>query len=98
MAAVRNGVGREVGHEAIKEHAVAVALDMRQGLAVNDLYDRLAGDARLGLSRDQIDALVADPMGFTGAAQQQVADVVRRAETFLASDPEGAAYSPGAIL
>ncbi len=43
MAAVRNGVGREVGHEAIKQHAVAVALDMRQGLAVNDLYDRLAG-------------------------------------------------------
>ncbi len=98
MAAVRNGVGREVAHEAIKEHAVAVALDMRQGLAVNDLYVRLAGDARLGLSRDQIDGLVADPLGFTGAAQQQVADVVRRAQPLLASDTEAAAYSPGAIL
>ena len=32
MAAVRNGVGREQAHEAIKEHAVAVALEMRQGL------------------------------------------------------------------
>ena len=31
MAAVRNGVGREEAHEAIKEHAVAVALEMRQG-------------------------------------------------------------------
>lgn len=98
MAAVRSGVGREVAHEAIKEHAVAVALDMRQGLAVNDLYDRLAGDRRLGLDRAQIDALVADPLGFTGAAQQQVADVVRRAEALLASDPQAAAYSPGAIL
>ena len=29
MAAVRNGVGREAAHEAIKEHAVGVALDMR---------------------------------------------------------------------
>ena len=30
MAAVRNGVGREQAHEAIKEHAVAVALAMRE--------------------------------------------------------------------
>src|SRR4051794_21038249 len=30
MAAVRNGVGREQAHEAIKEHAVAVALGMRE--------------------------------------------------------------------
>ena len=30
MAAVRDGVGREAAHEAIKEHAVAVALDMRE--------------------------------------------------------------------
>src|SRR5205823_7088374 len=36
MAAVRNGVGREEAHEAIKDHAVAVALGMRQGAAVND--------------------------------------------------------------
>ncbi len=95
MAAVRNGVGREVGHEAIKEHAVGVALDMRQGLAVNDLFDRLAGDARLGLTRDQIDALVADPMGFTGAAQQQIADVVRRAEAYPRQRPRGGGVLPG---
>ena len=41
MTAVRNGVGREAAHEAIKEHAVAVALEMRQGLAENDLFERL---------------------------------------------------------
>jgi len=41
MAAVRAGVGREAAHEAIKEHAVAVALAMRAGAATNDLYDRL---------------------------------------------------------
>ena len=98
MAAIRTGVGREVAHEAIKQHAVAVALDMRQGLAVNDLYDRLAADPRLGLSRVQIDDLVADRVSFTGAAQQQIADVVRRAEAVLASDPEAAAYVPDAIL
>ncbi len=50
MAAVRAGVGREVAHEVIKEHAVAVALALReQGAEGNDLLDRLAADPRLGL-------------------------------------------------
>src|SRR5690606_26483396 len=71
LSAVRNGVGREEAHEAIKEHAVGVALEMRKGLAVNDLFDRLAADPRLGLTRAQIDALVADPIEFTGAAVDQ---------------------------
>ncbi len=98
MTAVRNGVGREQAHEAIKEHAVAVALEMRQGLPANDLYERLAQDPRLGLDRGQIDSLVADPIEFTGAARSQVAAVVRRVESALATDPEAAAYTPGDIL
>jgi len=98
MTAVRNGVGREEAHEAIKEHAVGVALEMRQGLDHNDLYDRLAGDPRLGLSRDQIAALVKDPIEFTGAAVAQVQAVVRRIEEVVATDPTAAAYTPGAIL
>jgi adenylosuccinate lyase len=99
MAAVRNGVGREVAHEAIKEHAVAVALEMReQGMAENDLFDRLAADSRLGLSREQIDALVAEPIAFTGAATAQVTDVIARVDAVIAANPEAAAYSPGAIL
>ncbi|MDO4716450.1 MAG: adenylosuccinate lyase, partial [Propionibacteriaceae bacterium] len=57
MAAVRKGVGREAAHEAIKEHAVAVALDMRRGNPSNDLFARLAADERLGLSRPELDAL-----------------------------------------
>jgi adenylosuccinate lyase len=98
MAAVRNGVGREQAHEAIKEQAVAVALEMRQGRTDNDLLDRLAGDQRLGLTREQIAALVADPLEFTGAAVAQVRAVVRRVEEVVATDPDAAAYSPGAIL
>jgi adenylosuccinate lyase len=98
MTAVRNGVGREEAHAAIKEHAVAVALEMRQGKAENDLFERLAADSRLGLSRDQIEALVADPIEFTGAARDQVTTVVRRVEAALGTDPEAAAYVPGAIL
>ena len=80
MAAVRNGVGREAAHEAIKEHAVAVALEMRQGRADNDLFDRLAADPRLGLDRAAIAALVREPIEFTGAARSQTQAVVRRVE------------------
>jgi adenylosuccinate lyase len=98
MAAVRGGVGREAAHEAIKEHAVAVALDLRQGSAHNDLLDRLAADPRLGLDRAAIAALVSDPVEFTGAARSQTRSVVRRVETLVARHAEAAAYSPGAIL
>jgi adenylosuccinate lyase len=102
MAAVRGGVGREQAHEAIKEHAVAVALASREGrdaeAAEPDLLDRLAGDARLGLSRSELAAAVADPMEFAGAARDQVDAVVRRVESVVARHPEAAAYRPGGIL
>jgi adenylosuccinate lyase len=99
MAAVRAGVGREQAHEAIKEHAVAVALAMReQGAAGNDLLARLAADARLGLSSDDLAAVVAEPITFVGAAQEQVAAFVRQVEAVVATEPEAAAYRPGSIL
>jgi len=98
MAAVREGVGREVGHEAIKEAAVGTALAMRQGQAENDVFAKLAADARLGLTQEQIDALVADPIEFTGAAVAQVQAVVRAVEAVVAQHPEAAAYAPGEIL
>ncbi|HEX6148443.1 adenylosuccinate lyase [Nocardioides sp.] len=98
MAAVRRGVGRETGHEAIKQAAVGTVLAMRQGQAANDVFDRLAADERLGLSRSDIDALVSDPISFTGAAVAQTQVVVRAVEQLVARHPHAAAYSPGAIL
>jgi adenylosuccinate lyase len=98
MAAVRNGVGRETAHEAIKQAAVGVALAMRQGQPENDVFDRLAADERLGLTEQQLASLVADPITFTGAAVAQVQDVVRRIEEVSARYPDAAAYTPGAIL
>jgi adenylosuccinate lyase len=98
IAAVRAGVGRETAHEAIKEHAVAVALAMRAGEADNDLLDRLASDPRLGLSRADLDALIAEPMDFTGAARDQVARIAQRVQLIAETYPAAAAYSPGSIL
>ncbi|WP_434742383.1 adenylosuccinate lyase [Micromonospora sp. SH-82] len=99
VAAVRRGVGREVAHEAIKEHAVAVALGMREkGAAENDLFDRLAADTRLGLTRTEIDTLVADRGAFTGAAAAQVQAVATRVATVAEAHPTAAAYTPSPIL
>ena len=98
MAAVRNGVGREAAHEAIKEAAVGTALAMRQGQADNDVFAKLATDERLGLTREQIESLVAAPIEFTGAAVAQTQAVVRRIDKVAARYPEAAAYQPGAIL
>ncbi|WP_446217748.1 adenylosuccinate lyase [Micromonospora sp. IBHARD004] len=99
VAAVRRGVGREVAHEVIKEHAVAVALAMREkGAPDNDLFDRLAADGRLGLTRAEIDALVADRNAFVGAAAAQVDRVTARIADVVAAHPEAAAYSPPPIL
>ncbi|HXR41116.1 MAG TPA: adenylosuccinate lyase [Acidothermaceae bacterium] len=99
MAAVRHGVGRELAHEVIKEHAVAVALGMREkGADRNDLFERLATDERLQLTGTDLAQLVSAPLSFTGAATAQVAEFCRRASEIAARFPEAAAYSPSGIL
>ena len=99
MAAVRKGVGREVAHEAIKEHAVAVALAMReQGAAGNDLFERLAADPRLPLTEADLQQVVADPITFVGTAPAQVAAFVAQVGDLVAADPDAAAYRPAEIL
>jgi adenylosuccinate lyase len=98
VAAVRQGVGREVAHEAIKEHAVAVALALREGAPVNDLAERLAADPRLKLDRAAVDGLLADPSSFTGAASAQVAAIAARVGELAARYPSASSYSPGSIL
>ena len=99
MASVRKGVGRETAHEAIKEHAVAVALAMREdGQGENDLLARLAGDARLDLSEAELLDLVAEPLSFTGAAASQVRAVADRVAVIVDRYPDAASYRPGDIL
>ncbi|MCT2585989.1 adenylosuccinate lyase [Actinophytocola gossypii] len=99
IASVRAGVGRETAHEAIKEHAVAVALAMRErGIERNDLLDRLAADDRIPLDRPGLDALLADRLSFTGVAGAQVAAVVKRVGEVTGRHADAAKYTPGAIL
>ena len=78
MEAVRRGTGREQAHEAIKEHAVAAALSMRErGLADNDLAQRLGEDERLPLATAEIQDMLRKSESFVGMAVEQT----RRFET-----------------
>lgn len=99
IAAVRHGVGRERAHEAIKEHAVAAALRLREhGIEENDLLDRLAADPRLGLDPAELADVLSRPLDFVGAAPRQIGVVVTEVERLVAADPEAAGYRPGHIL
>ena len=99
VAAVKAGVGRETAHEAIKEHAVAVALAMREaGAGGNDLLERLAADERLGLDLATLRSLLDEPITFTGRARQQSAAFVADVEALAAAHPTAAAYDPSPIL
>lgn len=99
VAAVRNGVGREQAHEAIKEHAVAAALRLREdGAEGNDLIERLAADPRLGLAPDELAGVLANPIDFVGRAPEQIASFVTRISALVSADPSAAGYRPGDIL
>ena len=98
MAAVRAGVGRETAHELIKEHAVAVALNMRENGGDQDLVQRLAGDDRFPLDEAQLEEALADRHAFIGAAESQVSRVLERIEGVTSRHAKAAAYAPGEIL
>ena len=99
IAAVRHGAGRETAHKAISERAIEVALQMREtGRGDNDLLDRLAADPRLGVSRAELEAAIADPMQLTGTASQQIIVLAAQIEKVAAAHPDAASYRPGPVL
>lgn len=99
MEAVKRGAGREAAHAAIKDHAVALAKEMRNGSGrAADLLSRLAGDPRIGLSRAELAAALALDERFVGAALAQADGFVAEVEALAARLPEAAAYAPAEIL
>ncbi len=96
MAAVKAGVGREVAHEVIKEHAIKAALDIRAGKP-NMMIDAIAEDSRIPLDKSALLALLAKPLEFTGDALGQVKRVVGRIDAITAAHPEASKYRPGSI-
>jgi len=99
MEAVRGGAGRESAHEAIKEHSLAAArLSRSGGNAGATLVERLASDARLGMTRDEIDAIIRDASAFAGNAAAQTDSFVTAAREIASKVPGARELMPGAIL
>ena len=99
VAAVRKGIGREVAHAIIKDHAVATALALRESPGDgNDLFKRLADDARLDLDMTEIAAAVEDPASFVGSAAAQVRGFVERVNVLSERYATAAAYRPAPIV
>jgi adenylosuccinate lyase len=96
MAAVKAGIGREVAHEIIKEHSIKAALAMREGKE-NTLLADLAADDRLPLDRSTLDALISNPIDFTGDARQQVARILVRIDAITSTHKVAAQYKPASI-
>ena len=97
MAAVKKGVGREVAHEAIKKHAIAAALNMREGKP-QDLISRLATEKVLNLSAAELNDLITEPLSFVGLAQQQVSDIAQKVAVIVKKYPQAASYLPKPII
>jgi adenylosuccinate lyase len=99
MTAVENGIGRETAHKVIRDNSVRVALDMREkGQQENDLIDRLSKDSRLGLSKQQLEGAIKNPIEFVGRAPEQIKEFASKVEKIVNKYPEEAKYNPEPIL
>lgn len=96
MAAVKNGMGREDAHQAIKEISTKVANQLRQGESAS-LLDQLAADSRLPLSQSELAELFSDPLDFAGQAQSQCEAVVAKIAAVTKAHPGALAYTPEQI-
>jgi adenylosuccinate lyase len=99
MTAVKGGAGREEAHAAIREHSITAALDLREGrLGEDALLVRLAADPRIGLSREEIESILAADVQFVGAAAAQVDAVMAEIDALASAVPVVRDYLPGDIL
>jgi adenylosuccinate lyase len=87
VEAVSAGGDRQAAHEVIRRHSIAAARAMKDGAPGNDLFERLAEDNELNLSREQL-SVAADPSRYIGRAAQQVDEfLVEVIEPILAGSP-----------
>ena len=77
MDCVERGGDRQELHEAIRQHSVAVAKEMKLNGGDNDLLDRIAADDRFPMNRQELDDLL-DVHKFTGCAEGQTEDFLRQ--------------------
>ena len=99
MKAVRNGGGRENMHQIIKEHAVAIAENLRQGKSnLNEFAQCLAEDHRFPLSLNEINAVLNDHENLFASATEQAEKFANSVEKWTIRFPEAKEILPKELL
>lgn len=96
MYCVKNkGKDRQKIHEAIRQHSIKAAEQVKMYGKDNDLLERIKNDINFGLSGEEIDALM-QPDKFTGMSEHQCEKYIRKTvDPLLAANkdyPKAAAY------
>ena len=78
MDCVKRGGDRQELHEAIRTHSMEAARRVKRGDGVNDLLERIAGDATFGVTLEDLQS-VLEPRRYVGRAPEQTRE-------FLASE------------
>ncbi len=73
MDCVKRGGDRQELHERIRQHSMAAAKRVKQEDGVNDLLERIAGDAAFGVTLPELEA-VLEPTRYVGRAPEQTAE------------------------
>ena len=74
MGTVEKGKSRQEMHEVVKEHSVIAGKRVKHEGLDNDLLIRLADDARIPFSLEELQAMTDNLSQFTGRASQQTQD------------------------
>jgi adenylosuccinate lyase len=84
VRAVRAGGDRQVVHETIRKHSLAVASALKDGADSNDLLERLGRDKSFGVKLEDLRGAI-EPSRFIGRAPEQVDEFLRDVITPLFS-------------
>lgn len=96
MWCVKHGGDRQTLHEAIRRHAVAAGLAVKNEGRDNDLLERIVADPAFGVDRETIAQIVRES-NITGRAAEQTAEYLATVRSVLA-DNAGAYGAAGAEI
>lgn len=96
MWCVKHGGDRQTLHEAIRRHAVAAGLAVKNEGRDNDLLERILADPAFGVNRETIAQIVRES-NITGRAAEQTAEYLATVRSVLA-DNAGAYGATGAEI
>jgi adenylosuccinate lyase len=75
MEAVKRGGDRQELHELIRTHSMEAGKRVKVDGEKNDLIERIAGDARFGMTLEELNS-VLDPKNYIGRSPQQVVEFI----------------------